>query len=292
MRDYKPFLSTTDWAGANVSPFAGDASNRKYGRIEPFNGHAGVVLMDSPPELGEDVRPFIQIGRHLCALGLSAPQIYAADQKSGFLILEDLGDDLFARVVEADPGKEAELYRAATDVLITLHRAALPNVARYDTALMTSLASLAFDKYQAGIAGMVDANARDDFIALFSTVLSTHLGDDSVLILRDYHAENLLWLPDRSGVARVGLLDFQDAMIGHPAYDLVSLLRDARRDVSPETERDMIAHYVAGSGQDPEAFEAAYALLCVQRNLRILGVFARLSVDFGRSSYLSFVPRV
>ena len=286
------FLGETEWRNAMRAPLAGDASNRRYERLHHPETGKSAVLMDADPAKGEDVRPFTAIARHLSALGLSAPRILAEEPAQGFLLLEDLGDDLFARVAIARPELETELYRAATDVLAHLHQAPLPDgLAAYDAPLMTRLAALAFDWYLAG-AREYDEAAKTSFCALFEPVLEQVASPTDVLIQRDYHAENLLWLPDRAGVARVGLLDFQDAMRGHRAYDLVSLLQDARRDVPPEIEAQMIAHYISETDTDPTAFDAAYAVLGVQRNLRILGVFARLSLRDAKPHYIGLIPRV
>ena len=277
------FLSGTDWAGADTAPLAGDASNRRYLRLSC--GTQTAVLMDAPPARGEDIRPFIAIAKHLLAAGLSAPRILAQDTDRGFLLLEDLGDDLFARIIPREPKIEPDLYRAATDVLIHLHRQPLPKgLATYDASMMADKAALAFEWY----GGTDHCSAAHE--AMLSA-LSYH-ADDSVLIQRDYHAENLLWLASRSGVARVGLLDFQDAMRGHPAYDLVSLLQDARRDVPPEIAADMLAYYITQAGQDEDRFSAAYHVLGAQRNLRILGVFARLCLRDGKAHYIRLIPRV
>ncbi|WP_424988193.1 aminoglycoside phosphotransferase family protein [Microbulbifer sp. S227A] len=284
------FLAGTDWAGATRGPLAGDASNRRYERLRHPETGDTAVLMDAPPEKGEDVRPFLRIARHLCDIGLSAPRILTQDVEHGFLLIEDLGDDLYARVVRATPDRETMLYEAAIDVLLTLHRAPLPALDPYDARVMTDLATLAYSKYRDGIVGNPDG--QDRFQTLFLDICAAHATADPVLIQRDYHAENLLWLPDRQGAARVGLLDFQDAMAGHPAYDLVSLLQDARRDVSPGLQEAMIARYLAGSKDDPTRFRAAYAVLGAQRNLRILGVFARLGREYGKPHYIDLIPRV
>lgn len=285
------FLVTSGWGDAARAPLAGDASNRRYERLRhPTLGAA--VLMDAPPEKGEDVRPFIAVAQHLSSLGLSAPRIFAHDEANGFLLLEDLGDALFARVVRTNPELEVPLYEAATDVLLELHRAPLPDgLASYDAEVMTDLAALVFDWYLAHGA-KPDLQARKHFVATFRPLLTQHLGDDPVLIQRDYHAENLLWLPNRNGVARVGLLDFQDAMTGHSAYDLVSLLQDARRDVPPALEAAMIDRYLDISDKDRATFDTAYHLLGAQRNLRILGVFARLCLRDGKAHYVDLIPRV
>ncbi len=249
--------------------------------------------MDAPPNKGEDVRPFIQIARYLRGIGLSAPDILAEDAQNGFLLLEDLGDDLFARVVEREPELEDMLYTAATDVLVDLHKADLPHgISAYNADLMANLAALAFDWYEYGIKGTLPENAKAKFIALFEPMLDGLDGLSEVLIQRDYHAENLLWLPERDDVARVGLLDFQDAMSGHRAYDLISLLQDARRDVSPDIEAAMVDRYLSQTDCDPDDFRRAYALLGLQRNLRIIGVFARLCIRDGKAHYVDLIPRV
>ena len=283
----RAFVEDTDWAGAAITFLAGDASNRRYFRVTRAGG--STVLMDAPPEKGEDVRPFIAIAEHLAALGLSAPQILARDAQRGFLLLEDLGDALFARVIPRDPALEHRLYAAATDVLIALHMVAPPaGLAAYDTGLMADMAALAFDWYL----GAPDHAMRAVAHGAMHDALSRHAGAQGVLIQRDYHAENLLWLPGRAGIARVGLLDFQDAMRGHPAYDLVSLLQDARRDVPPALAAEMRDYYTAKSAQDTAAFDAAYHVLGAQRNLRIIGVFARLCLRDGKAHYVDLIPRV
>lgn len=284
------FIAGTDWAGAERKPLAGDASNRRYERL--YLSGQTAVLMDAPHEKGEDIRPFIKIARFLAELGLSAPAILAEDDQNGFLLLEDLGDALFARVIPKNPDSEGLLYQAATDVLVHLHQATPPgDLKAYDPAIMLDMAALAWRWYLGG-AISEDKAAEDAFRAAFAPVLQKHAGEPTVLIQRDYHAENLLWLPNRNGPARVGLLDFQDAMLGHPAYDLVSVLQDARRDVPTSIEEAMIARYVNATDQDPAAFRASYAVLGVQRNLRILGVFGRLCLMGGKAHYVDLIPRV
>ena len=286
----KSFLNQTSWANVRRAPLAGDASNRRYERLlDPDTGKTA-VLMDASPDRGEDVRPFVRIARHLRTLGLSAPNILAKDVANGFLLIEDLGDALFARAIPENPELETDFYTAATDVLLALHQAPVPDLKPYDPDLMADLAALAFGKYRRGIAG--NTEGEDEFRELFRHILSGISPFNPVLIQRDYHAENLLWLPERHDVARVGLLDFQDAMSGHPAYDLVSLLQDARRDVPERIEQEMIGYYLDQSGIDQVAFRSAYAVLGAQRNLRILGVFARLGQEYGKPHYIDLIPRV
>lgn len=285
------FLQACGWAQAQRRPLAGDASSRRYERLSQPDG-AKAVLMDAPPEKGEDVTPFMHIASHLRGLGLSAPEIYAQDVANGFLLIEDLGDALYARVARDRPTAEPEIYRAAVDLLCDLHRHRAPeSAAHYHPGLMTELAALAFDWYLPAATG-ADPSAKDAFCAVFEPLLTRYDTGEKVLILRDYHAENLLWLPDRDGVARVGLLDFQDAMAGHPAYDLVSLLEDARRGVPTDLCRDLMRRYVTRSGRDPDEFAAASAVIAAQRNLRIVGVFARLCRRDGKPGYVDLLPRV
>jgi aminoglycoside/choline kinase family phosphotransferase len=286
------FLASSGWGEARMALLAGDASNRRYLRLSAPSTGAGAVLMDAPPDRGEDVTPFIRIAEHLAALGLSAPRILARDTEAGLLLLEDLGDDLFARVLERAPELENRLYSAAVDLLTELHDHPPPaGLAHYDPALMTELSALAHDWYRRGVKRRADPATRSGFCRLFEPVLAEIAAED-VLVQRDYHAENLLWLPERAGPARVGLLDFQDAMAGHRAYDLVSLLQDARRDVSAATEEAMIARYVTASGVSDTTFRTAYCILGAQRNLRILGVFARLCLRDGKARYVDLIPRV
>ena len=284
------FLSRTGWGTAVRTDLAGDASMRRYERLHTSSGETA-ILMDAPPETNADIRPFITIARHLTNIGLSAPQIYSEDPASGFLLLEDLGDDLFARIIPDAPKMEQPLYETATDVLIALHQSGTPSLTHFGPELMAQQASLVFDTWVQTIADTNDTDASDIFRARFQDLLHQTTQSDPVMILRDYHAENLIWLPERSGVARVGLLDFQDAMLAHPAYDLVSLLQDVRRDVPATIEQAMIARYIALSGQDDHSFRTAYAVLGVQRNLRILAVFARLASRLGKPFYATLIPR-
>lgn len=292
-RQIELFLARAGWSDAARARLAGDASNRKYDRLVADDGNRA-VLMDADPAKGEDVGPFLHIDAALRSAGLSAPAILAEDREHGLLLLEDLGDDLFARVLADEPALEPTLYAAATDVLTHLHRAPPPaGVRPYDGPLMGRMARLSVDWYARGATGIDPPDAEGAAFADRVTGLAARLAPEApVLVLRDYHAENLIWLPDRTGPARVGLLDFQDAMTGPRAYDLVSMLQDARRDVSPAVEAAMIARYVTQNGLDQSLFSAEYAFCGAQRNLRILGVFARLSMHFGKAWYVDLIPRV
>lgn len=287
----RSFIHDAGWDDAQRVTVAGDASNRRYDRLTRGDGTTA-ILMDAPAEKGEDVRPFMRIAKHLSDVGLNPPSILYANAKTGFLLLEDLGDALFARVLENDPSKETKLYEAAVDVLVHLHAAPMPELATYDAQVMTDMAGLAYDWYLFGVTGQKDSAKTALFKAAFHKAILPLDAAPSVLIQRDYHAENLLWLPDQNGLHRVGLLDFQDAMAGHAAYDLVSVLQDARRDVPQAIEAAMVARYVAATKAEPAEFETAYALLGAQRNLRILGVFARLCMAHGKAHYVDLIPRV
>jgi len=285
------FLFFAGWGDARQSPLAGDASNRRYVRLEhPALGRA--VLMDAPPDRGEDVSPFIRIALHLKQLGLSAPDILAKDVANGFLVLEDLGDALYAKVLQRESEQEAELYLAATDALVMAQAAQSPSdLPTYGPEEMAEAACLSVDWYLTH-AQDNPPNIRDAFKSRMLGLLSDTVCGELVLTQRDYHAENLLWLPNRQEEARVGLLDFQDAMLCHPAYDLASLLKDARRDVDPDVQAICIDRHIARVGYERDTYEAAYALCSAQRNLRILGVFARLCIRDGKPSYPDLMPRV
>ena len=287
--DLTAFLQRCGWGAADRRHLAGDASDRRYERLRL--GAATAVLMDNPPGGADDPAAFSAMARHLQGLGLSAPAILAEDLGQGFLLLEDLGDDLFARLVAADPTREDPLYAAATDTLLHLQSAApppgLPDLSAEDWA---AAARFALDWY--AFAALGTRPDPTEFHATLTHALQTHADGPRVLILRDFHAENLIWLPGRESLARTGLLDFQLGQLGQPGYDLVSLLQDARREVSPVTETRMIARFVAAKGADPQAFAAQYATFGAQRALRILGVFARLCLVAGKPGYLPLIPRV
>ncbi|MBZ4689596.1 MAG: Aminoglycoside phosphotransferase precursor [Cereibacter sp.] len=282
------FLQGIGWGAADRRFLAGDASDRRYDRLT--RGQTTAVLMDAPPGQGDDSAAFVAIDRHLRGLGLSAPEIFAEDLSTGFLLLEDLGDALYARHLATAPGDEAELYAAATDVLLHLQRApAPPGLPDLTAADWAEAAAFAPDWYGRAAGGPTRSPA---FTTTLTDVLQRHADGPRVLILRDYHAENLLWLPDRAGIARVGLLDFQLAQNGQPGYDLVSLLQDARRDVPEALEQRMIRRFATATRQPEAEFAAAYAVLGAQRALRILGIFARLCLQGGKPQYVALIPRV
>ena len=286
------FLHNAGWAEAQRGPLAGDASARRYLRLQSAQGAA--VLMDAPPGSGEDIQPFTAMTRWLREHDLSAPEILAEDSTAGFLLLEDLGDDLYARHVLAQPESEITLYKAATELLLRLAEIGpAPHLAAYDHAVLRREADL-FSEWWLPAATQDASTWRvEDYAGLLDTALPPVAETREVTVLRDYHAENLLWLPARGGLQAVGLLDYQDALSGHPAYDLMSLLEDARRDTSAELREAMIQHYLAARPKlHAEDFRRDYAILAAQRNLKIIGIFARLALRDGKPRYLDLIPRV
>ena len=278
------------WADARLVPLAGDASTRRYFRLldAEHDGDQGsdrsAVLMDAAPGTTDSYVAMTQWLRHR---DLHAPEILAADQTEGLLLLEDLGDDLVARVLETDPALAPRIYDRMTDLLVELHGHAAPDwVLRLDGPELAHQVGL-FAEYYPAAAGTPGKGAN---VAEVIAALHAELAQDAppVLGLRDFHAENLIWRGDDP----LGILDFQDAVSVHPAYDLVSGLQDARRDVAPEIEAAQIGRYIAATGVDGDRFRAAYALLGAQRGLRIMGIFTRLAQRDGKRRYLAFMPRV
>ena len=282
------FLASCGWQGAEILPLAGDASFRRYFRV--VEGDRTAVLMDAPPP-HEDPRPFIAVAEWLAGVGLSAPDIIARDLQKGLLLLGDFGDWRLREYLDDDPASERELYERATDVLIHLHQHPPMNgLPVHGLDQWLDELKLFTDWYCPALGIEVDV---DGYQEAWTKVL-VPVADDGlspVTVLRDYHAENIMLVDGRSGVSHFGLLDFQDALSGHPAYDLASVLEDARRDVPPDIERAMIDRYVAATGHD-ETFERAFWALAAQRNTRILGVFTRLWKRDNKPHYRRFQPRM
>jgi aminoglycoside/choline kinase family phosphotransferase len=282
------FLASCGWAGAKVEPLAGDASFRRYFRVLGVDRQA--VLMDAPPP-HEDPRPFIAVAEWLASVGLTAPDIIARDLDQGLLLLGDLGDDRLRETLDENPTREDELYRLATDLLVQLHgHPPLTGLKPHGLDQWLEELMLLPDWYAPALGFEID---RDSYRAAWTDVLAPVAADGlgPVTVLRDYHAENVMLVAGKEGIEHLGLLDFQDALAGHPAYDLASVLEDARRDVPPALERAMIDRYVAATGAGP-AFERAYWALAAQRNTRILGVFVRLWKRDGKPHYRTFQPRM
>ncbi|AUH33215.1 tRNA (adenosine(37)-N6)-threonylcarbamoyltransferase complex ATPase subunit type 1 TsaE [Paracoccus tegillarcae] len=277
------FLHQAGWDDARAVPLAGDASARRYFRLSR-DADSAVLMDDSPPG---STAAYLTMTAWLRQRDLLAPQILAQDPPAGLLLMQDLGDDLVARVLERDPALARPIYERITDLLIDLHRHAPPDVMALDGPELAHQVGLFAEWYpQAAGTDPAPAQAISGLIRDLHAQLCADVAP--VLSLRDFHAENLIW----RGEDPLGLLDFQDAVAAHPAYDLVSALQDARRDVDPAIETAMIDRYIAATGADARRFRAAYALLGAQRNLRIMGIFARLALRDGKLRYLAFMPRV
>lgn len=321
------FLRQAGWEAARQAAFPGDASTRSYRRL--YRGDETAVLMNAPaqaeapacpPEAspeereklgynalarlaGPNLAAFAGLTEALTERGFSAPRILAADLPAGLLLLEDLGDDLFARAI---PGgaDETGLYAHAVDTLAAIYRSSFPGeltahgghwqVMDYDPPAMLAETALLLDWFvERHLGRTVGTSERADWTQAWTAAFEALSTEASGLALRDYHAENLIWLPDRQGPARTGLIDYQDALFVHPAYDLVSLLEDARRDVPRDLQLAMKDRFVRASHlTDRDAFDAAYAVLGAQRNAKILGIFVRLAERDGKPKYLDLLPRV
>lgn len=314
-RAIRGFLDRAGWAGGPRRHLQGDASTRRYERIH----HEGrtAVLMDWPPDIApkvpdprvmfraRDARPVIAVINALRGFGLSAPEIYAADAAAGLLLLEDLGAEPILR----DGVPEPERYRTAVDVLALLHGTARPAALPLPDGSVHALPAFTAEAFaiEAGMfadwyvphvtrAPLGEA-ARAEFVALWAELIARLAGKERGWVLLDYHSPNLLWLPERQGLARLGIIDTQDLMVGPSAYDVASLCQDARATVPPELESELVARYVAARrARDPafdaEAFGEAYAILAAQRATKIAGIFARLADHGGKPGYLRHMARL
>lgn len=287
------FLARHGLAAAQRRPLAGDASARRYERLHAPDGRT--LILSETPAPQDDLIPFIAIGGALARLGFSVPTVLAADTEAGLSILDDFGNQTFTRRLDAGAAAEP-LYALATDVLIALHRRFRPDglaLPVYDAALFTWQVMLFADVYVPLATGRplaaADRAALED---AWAGVIADACAGPASLLLRDYHVDNLMLL-DRPGVAAAGLLDFQNAGIGPVAYDLVSLLEDARRDVAPELAARMVERYVSAVPDlDGAAFRRSFAVLGAVRHARIVAVFTRLALREGKRAYLAHLPRV
>ena len=281
------FLAEAGWGNARREPLAGDASFRRYVRLRR-NGETAMLMDAPPPE--EDVRPFMAVAARLTELGLSAPRVDRANPVHGLLLLEDFGDDTFTRLLERGESEE-ELYLLAADALIALqrHPDAADGYPAFGEDRFLAGAELFLDWYLPA-AGR-EAPDRESFRAAMRQVLAPALAGPETLMLRDYHVDNLIRLDGRIGTAACGLLDFQDAARGPAAYDLASLIEDARRDVDEGVRAAVLARYRAAF---PGAVELnrGIAVLGAQRHIRVLGTFMRLARRDGKPGYMRHLPRL
>ncbi|QTD57644.1 aminoglycoside phosphotransferase family protein [Parasphingorhabdus cellanae] len=279
------FLDNHGWGGAEILPVAGDASFRRYFRV--VDGGRKAILMDAPPP-HEDPRPFIHIARHLKAQNFAAPEIFGEDLKEGLVLLEDFGDHRMREHLDHHPEDEEAIYRRTIDLIKELHQKPAAKLPHYDWDQYLKEVNLLPEWYCPAQSLDVDtAGFTDAWQSVLQPVIASQ--KSPVTVLRDYHAENIMLLDDN----RLGLLDFQDALAGHAAYDLVSMLQDARRDVSDELEEAMLEYYLDDRSSDEATqFRGHYAILGAQRNTKIIGIFTRLFVRDGKARYLDFLPRM
>ncbi|MFP6847423.1 MAG: phosphotransferase [Pseudomonas sp.] len=287
----RDFLARQGQADTPLQALAADASARRYFRLT----NAGLLLMDSPP-VAEPLAPYLRVAELLQQVGLSAPKVLAADEEVGLALIEDFGHNTYTRLLAAGH-VEQPLYELAVDCLAELHRApqglgaVLP---AYDTAHLASEFALFCDWYLSLLSGEAcPADVRSEYLALFAGLCAEVAERREVVVLRDYHVDNLMLLDDRLGVAACGLLDFQDALHGAAAYDLMSLLQDARRDVPEALQQHLLQRYLAQRQElCAERLLADYAVLAAQRHAKVLGIFVRLAQRDGKLGYLDHLPRV
>lgn len=281
------FLSGTRFRATHRAPLAQDASFRRYWRLS--GGLHRAVLMDAPPP--EDVRPFLKVRAHLATLGLSVPDILAADPERGFVLLEDLGDTLLAALADDGP----EPFEAAAEALVVMQQTPPPpDLPSWDPGTMaqTALATLLDWWWPAAFGSEPPEAARQNFAAALAEMLAPLATGPTVFVHRDFCTANLVWLPARGGIRRVGLLDFQSAARGHPAYDLASLVEDARRDIPPESAERSLRRYLARRPDlDEHRLRTALAICAAQRHLRVACQWVRLALRDRRPHYLAFGPR-
>lgn len=290
------FLESCGWRGAERCLLAADASFRRYDRVAI--GGRTAVLMDAPPDK-EKPLAFLQVAGMLQALGLSAPRIHRADLERGLLLLEDFGDRTFTRAL-TEGAAEEELYALATDALIQLHRGWRPELAQnsalplYDEAMQLREVDLFLEWYLPAVRGEgVSETEAEAFRAAWAEALPPARDFPETLVLRDYHVDNLMVLTGREGAAACGLLDFQDAALGSPAYDLASLVKDDRRDIEDTLRNAMIDRYLAAFPElDRVRLRRAVTLLGAQRHTKNIGIFTRLCRRDGKPGYLHHISRL
>lgn len=299
-RRREAFMESVMWEGARLEPLPADASFRRYYRVH--GGKRPALLMEDPPDRPPMppyvmVQPFMTISSHLRSLGLSAPTVFAQDADNGLLLIEDFGEDTFTRLLDAgeDP---APMFELAVDTLVELHknlRRSAIELEDYDFKALVDEAMLFLDWYYLALTGEHPSDEmRRSFSKTWIDLFKQLPKDQDTIVLRDFHVDNLMRLPDREGVAACGLLDFQDALHGQFAYDLMSLLEDARRDMDEKLRAELFRRYVAGMGDavDEDALAYAFRVLAAQRHAKVLGIFVRLYKRDGKDKYLRFLPHV
>ena len=281
------FLESNQIKEKKIKAISSDASFRKYFRV------ADKILMDADPTLVDDLDAFINIDNLLISISLNAPKIYSIDKENGFLLLEDLGDNLFSKVLNAN--NEESLYKKAIDILIYLHNRNINQfsknnlVENYSDEKLISETELFIEWYIKGHLNIkINENQINEFKEIFSKIITSLQLKYDTLVLRDFHVDNLVLQHSRSGLRQVGLLDFQDAVLGQSSYDLISLIEDVRRPISSELKTSLIKYFIDATGYNSEQLDNEMAFYSVQRNLKILGIFCRLSIRDQKSQYMKF----
>ena len=295
----REFLLKAGIQNYEIKKVAGDASFRSYYRIfyNEKNIAKTYILMFAPPQY-EDIIPFIKIDKWLFENNFSAPEIFLIDESLGFILLEDFGDATYGRVlanVENEKKKilELDLYKKACDSLVELHKIKnMQELPAYNNAVLFREVMLLIDWYLPLQNKNITLEQKAFFKSLWFKLFDMLSKENQVVVLRDFHADNLMTLPNRKSFHQVGLLDFQDALIGSKAYDLVSLLEDARRDLNEENRQVLFNYYLEKSGCDKLQFITDYEILSLQRNIKIVGIFSRLAMRDGKKQYLDLLPRV
>lgn len=287
------FLSSTPWRDWAVEPLSADASFRRYFRLT--QGGQSLLLMDAPPET-EDLQAYLKVDAYLLSIGLRAPEVFARDTKRGFAVIEDFGSQTYTWLLNNGAAAEP-LYQLAVDVLVKLHREGRNkclDVPRYDSGFYEDEVALFLDWYWPARTGsLASTEIRQSFFDIWKALLGCLRCEPECLVLRDYHVDNIMLLERASGVDSCGLLDFQDALLGSPAYDLMSLFQDARRDVSPSMSIRLLNYYLDKMGvREHESFFYDYRVLSAHRHLKVAGIFVRLCVRDGKVNYLDYLPRV
>lgn len=289
------FLSQSGLRNFERIKIPGDASFRHYERIKTKDKQ--YILMDSPPDK-EDVKPFIKIDKILLDLELTAPKIFSEDLKNGFLLLEDLGNKKFNDIFRNSPEREEELYKLAIEVLAKIYKNRRRfDIPEYSKEKLITEAMLMPEWYLPLFEKSYEKKSekiKNEYKNIISSTLDKLKLPNDVMVLRDYHADNLMLVEEKLWLEQVGLLDFQDALMGNVAYDLVSLLEDARRDVSKDMQQKMIEYFleVGGRNLNEKDFISDYHILGAQRNLKIIGIFSRLKARDSKDIYLNLIPRV
>ena len=281
------FLKNNQIETKNLIPIKNDASFRKYFRVDKK------ILMDADPNLGEDVGSFININHVLREFKLNVPEIFTIDKENGFLLLEDLGENIFSQILNSE--NEEQLYKQAIDVLVEIYKKDLNKFSnftfleKYSVEKLQDESQLFIEWY---LKKYLKINIKDTDIKDFKDIINKIFNNLDTkfekLVLRDYHVDNLILQKSKLGLKKVGILDFQDAVLGSSSYDLISIIEDVRRPISKDLKNILIKYFIDSTGYDPNQLEKELAFYSVQRNLKILGIFSRLNLRDNKSKYMGY----